>query len=470
MNFNSFILLRILIQGRYTTDELVKYLSINLFSLQRNMKSLNDFLLSVNMPQIQKVDNYFYLKITKDEKDKFFKNLNIHFSPYREEYLFFKILIKGFINLESEAKFLGVSRSTIVRDFTNVRSILEAHHIKLKYRSGKGIFIESEIQGIHNSFSLKIMKIILEINYTPTNLFEFIPELNIENIKTEYQKLYKISEELNARMGEFVFSSIYSLIILGKYFKNTDISLLDKRLEKIKEKKEFIILKKYLVGKLNTEENILNYIAFILYDIKYERYNFSFFIPYHKKFLSKLKKELKIDIKIPHKIKNAFLTKLFASLIRASNKIIYVSTIHPNADDQIIINIIEKILLDLNVKYYYGDILQLLQITKTLLVENILSKKITILFLIQEYLTLNIDEILNKIKNISPNIEFKVRSTIYYEYSEKNISDYDLIISDQLNISGIHRIKILNSCELENIIHDFCIKKSIKILKNKKKD
>ena len=116
--------------------------------------------------------------------------------------------------------------------------------------------------------------------------------------------------------------------------------------------------------------------------------------------------------------------------------------------------------------YISQDILQLLQITKTLLVENILAKKITILFLIQEYLTLNIDEILNKIKNISPNIDYEVRSTIYYEYSEKKISDYDLIISDQLNTSGIHRMKILNSCELENIIHNFCIKKSIKKLKN----
>ncbi|BBA53277.1 hypothetical protein FV113G1_P10780 (plasmid) [Fusobacterium varium] len=466
MNFNSFILLRILIQGKYTDDELLKYLSINLYSLQRNMKSLNDFLASLKMPQIQKVDNYFYLKITKDEKDRLFKNLNIHFSPYREEYLFFKVLIKGFINLEAEAKFLNVSRSTIVRDFANVRSILEDHHIKTKYRSGKGIFIESEIQEIHNSFSLKIMKIILEITYIPTNLFEFIPELTLENIKIEYQKLYKISEKLNTRMGEFVFSSIYSLIILGKYFKNTYILLLEKRLKKIKDKKEFVILKKYLAENLNTEENILNYITFILYDIKYDRYNFSYFIPYHNKFLSKLKKELKIDIEIPYKIKNAFLTKLFASLIRASNKIIYVSTLHPNADDKIIINIIEKILLDLNVKYYYGDILQLLQITKTLLVENILAKKITILFLIQEYLTLNIDEILNKIKNISPNIDYEVRSTIYYEYSEKKISDYDLIISDQLNTSGIHRMKILNSCELENIIHNFCIKKSIKKLKN----
>ena len=466
MNFNSFILLRILIQGRYTTDELVKYLSINLFSLQRNMKSLNDFLLSINMPQIQKIDNYFYLKITKDEKDKLFKNLNIYFSPYREEYLFFKILIKGFINLESEARLLSISRSTIVRDFVNVRSILETHHVKMKYRPSKGIFIDSEIQEIYNSFCLKIMKIILEINYTPNNLFEFIPELNIENIKTEYQKLYKISEELNTRMGELVFSSICSLIILGRYFKNAYILLLDKRLRKAKEKKEFIILKKYLEKKLNTEENILNYITFILYDIKYDKYNFSFFIPYHNKFLLKLKKELKIDIEIPYKIKNAFLTKLFASLIRASNKIIYVSPLHPNANDKVIINIIEKILLDLNIKYYYGDILQLLQITKTLLVKNILAKKITILFLIQEYLTLNIDEILNKIKNISPTIEFEVRSTIYYEYSDKNISDYDLVISDQLNISGIYRMKILNSCELEDIIHNFCIKKSIEILED----
>ncbi|BBA53270.1 hypothetical protein FV113G1_P10710 (plasmid) [Fusobacterium varium] len=464
MNFNCFILLKILTQGRFTTNELLKYLSINPYSLQRNIKSLNNFLETMKISPIQKVENYFYLEITKEENNKILKKLNIYFSPQREDYLFLKILIRGFINLEYEANYLNISRSTIVRDFANVRGVLENYNIKTSYKSNKGIFIESKIPKIHYKLCLVIIKIILERKYIPSRLFDFIPELNFNNIKGQYIKLYKISEHLNIKMGEFIFSSIYSLIILNKYFKNIHILALNKRLQKISTKEDFLILKKYLSQKLDIEENILNYITTIIFDIKYNCINFSFFIPYRNKFLYKLKKYFKIDIEISPKIKKAISAKLFVSSIRYSNKIMHISTFHPNENDKIIINIIEKILSELEITYYYGDILQLLQIIKTLLIENILSKKIKILFLIQEYLTLNIEEISKKVRKISSNIEFTVKPTLYFEYLGKNISNHDLIISDYLNMPNINRIKILNSLELETIIYDFCVKKSIDIL------
>ena len=465
MNFNCFILLRILVQGKFTAEELLKYLSINLYSLQRNIKSINSFLSSLNITEIEKnTENYFYLELTEEEKNRIFKNLNLRFSQQREDYLFLKILISGFTNLENEAKFLNISRSTIVRDFASVKDILNENRIKTKYKSGRGIFIENNTKKKHYRIALKIMKIILERSYTPTELFDFIPELSFENIKKEYQKLYKISEHLKLQMGEFVFSSVYSLIILNKYFKNIKITLFNKRLKVIEGDEKFFTLKKYLSKKIDVEENVLNYIASILYDVKYNSINFSFFVPYNKKFIAELKKHFKLNEEISPKIERAIHAKLLSSSIRYSNRVMYISTLHPTSNDKIIIDIVEKILSDLNVKYYYGDILQIIQIVKTLLIEHILSKKIRILFLIQEYLMLNTEEISNKVRKISSNIDFEMKPTIYYEYLDKDLSGYDLIISDQLNLQGINRIKILNLLELDEVIYEFCIEKAISAL------
>lgn len=463
INNNSFTLLKILIQDDFTTEELKRYLSINLSTLLRNIKNLNEYLSSLGIDPIIKHGNKYSLNITEEQQREIFSNLSILFSDQRIEYLFIKILIKGYINLEYETSLLNISRTTIVRDFKSVRNTLKSYNITLKYKVGKGIFIQNKNKDIGFFLIKKLMKIILERDYISISCYSFLPEISSENIKQRYLIYYKVFEKFKISLGDMLFAFVYSIDIISNYFNTFSIPLFEPIMSNIKNDTKFLEIEKYVKDNIVLDSDYIQYISCVIFCLKYRTLIPNEFLSFNEAFFKKLEEYFHIDVDIS--LKKTISYKLVSYFFRYNNKIISITNIHPHFANKIILDKLEKILEELNTNLYYSDLLLFSEFIKNILIKNSLKEKIKILFLIENYLLIDLKDFSEHIKKISPNIEFSIKPTLYFKFSNEDLSVYDLIVSDQLKFKSIHKVKAINSLEIEILIYNFCLKKALKRIK-----
>ncbi|MGL4732797.1 MAG: hypothetical protein ACRCWN_03840 [Fusobacteriaceae bacterium] len=197
---------------------------MNPLSLQRNLRALNEFLRDSNLPEVKKNTELFSLTLTSEEKKYLFSKINLFSSDHRTSYLFIKIMLMGFINLEKELDFLGVSRTTINRDFEYVKEKIKTHGLSITHLHGKGNVIEGDMGDIGYPLCQQIMKMLAEKDYLPIKLKQFISGLLMKDMNNFYIEIRKISKNLNITLGEYGFYFIYAQEVAFHYIKNFKIT------------------------------------------------------------------------------------------------------------------------------------------------------------------------------------------------------------------------------------------------------
>lgn len=443
---------------------------MNPLSLQRNLRALNEFLRDSNLPEVKKNTELFSLTLTSEEKKYLFSKINLFSSDHRTSYLFIKIMLTGFINLEKELDFLGVSRTTINRDFEYVKEKIKTHGLSITHLHGKGNVIEGDMGDIGYPLCQQIMKMLAEKDYLPIKLKQFISGLLMKDINNFYIEIRKISKNLNITLGEYGFYFIYAQEVAFHYIKNFKITPISLKIQSLETDKEFRIIKEKLSEHNFYNETHLNYLVYCFYSIKSNTFYSDDFIIFRDKFFSKISEHFKLDIEIPQRLKLNIANQLYIGAFKFNNRIVSTHALKKNETDKRVINFLISALKEFSFSINYSEIFLLTMEIKKIFIMNFLLKKLNILILL-DYISNRdiVSSIQAKISNISPNLNFKIESPIYYDSILKNEkkSNFDLVISyhplDSIEGSVVKKINSLNLLEIEEILYQFFIEESLNL-------
>lgn len=470
MNTNCFNLIKILSQGKFTTEELLNYLDISIHSLKKYIQITNTFLRELQISEIKKENKYYQLNISTENIKKIFSSIKYLSPEQRYDYLLTKLLIKKFINLEMEAKILNVSRSTILRDFKKIKVDIKVYNLKLEYEIKKGLKLVGELELYFEFLCNKITKLILNIEYIPLKLYSFLSDNFLNKSRNYYNIFYSICKELNMRLGDLIFSYLFTVIIINENMKLTFTKKFSQQIKFVEKNTLFLkimyILKNYIPL---TDQTLILYLSYILYSNKNKFYYIHQSKYIFRKFILNFIKFFGITESIPRNLKQQIISQLLTSQYKYENKIIQPVDISANSDIIFIMQQIKILLNTFNLKFFYGDLLLLTLILVKVLEINILNKKIKILILNNGYNEFIITEIIKDIKMINKNIDIDIKGVFYYSYNQEEIkTKYDIIIPTNFNENKIDNIYNLNSIYIKKIIYNFCIKKTIENMKNLK--
>lgn len=452
---------------------MLNYLPMNPLSLQRNLRALNEFLEDYDFPKIQKKGDFYSLGLSNNQKKELFSKIDVCSSDQRTSYLFIKLMLKGFINLEQELNFLGVSRTTINRDFDYMKEKLGTFGVNIKYIHGKGITLDGGIGDVGFSLCQQIMKMLAERDFLPAKLNEFISGLLKKDMDEFYSNIREICQNLGIPVGEFAFYFIYAQDVAFHHIDDFEIPLTSANVKYIENSEEFINIRKKLSEYSYYNEKHLDYLACCLYNIKNNAFYSGDFKVLCDKFFSEVSTHFKIDTPIHERLKLNMANKLYMGAFKHSNKIISAHALRYTETDRKIINFIISILKKFSFQINYSEIPLLAMDLKKIFIMNFLMKKIDVLVLL-DYLDNRdiIHSIQEKISNISPNINFTIEPFIYYDYFLKTqeSSSFNLIISshvlEPVGNSVIKKISSINLLEIEELLYQFFIEESLKISEN----
>lgn len=462
-------MLKILLQGEFTSEEILNYLPMNPLSLQRNFRTLNEFLRDSNLPGIKKNGELFSLNLAPKEKKYLFSRIDLFSSDHRTSYLFIKIMLMGFINLEKELDFLGVSRTTINRDFEYVKEKMKNYGISIKYLHGKGSTIEGDIGSIGYPLCQEIMRMLAEKEFLPLKLKHFISEFLMEDMDAFYLEIRKISENLGINLSEFGFYFIYALDVAFYYIENFEITSASLNVKQLEKNEDFLNIKKNISNHKFINEKHHNYLSCCFYNLKNDSFYSGDFKDFCDKFFSKISEHFKLNIEIHHRLKLNIANQLYIGAFKFNNKIVSTYALKKNENDKKIMAFIATVLKDFSFSINYSEIFLLTMELKKIFIMNFLLKKLNILILL-DYISNRdlISSIQAKISNISPNLNFKIESPTYYDFILKNEkkSSFDLIISyhplDPIKGSVVKKINSLNLLNIEEILYQFFIEESLR--------
>ena len=92
MNNTAANILKILSQSEMSIEDMHLYLKVEKSSILKTITQINDFLASLNLPTIVKIDDAFNLVLSKDEWKTLFKNFNVLTSEEKIDYLYIKFI------------------------------------------------------------------------------------------------------------------------------------------------------------------------------------------------------------------------------------------------------------------------------------------------------------------------------------------------------------------------------------------
>ncbi|MGL5000657.1 MAG: hypothetical protein ACRC6J_02915, partial [Cetobacterium sp.] len=218
MSNTAIKLLKILLHGDIHIDEIVKYIELDVNSIERNISVLNGYLKEKGLSYVKKINNIYSLESSDTCFADFCSKLDILTSDNRKEIYCIRILLDGYINLEKERQRIGVSRTTAVKDFKAVKEMLQKKDILLESRNSKGIFLKGNNESkITEVLCENLTRLFVDRDFLSMQRKSLLEEVNILDEEICINMYKKLTETFKIRKSVFSFYAIYSMAIIERY-------------------------------------------------------------------------------------------------------------------------------------------------------------------------------------------------------------------------------------------------------------
>ncbi|MGL5050477.1 MAG: helix-turn-helix domain-containing protein, partial [Fusobacteriaceae bacterium] len=190
------ILLKILLHGDLHEDDLEKYFDLDSNSVKKNLKILNDILITEKLGCIQKHNNIYTLQKISNDFSRFLAKLDVLSSQERQDILCIRLLLKNELNLEKLKVEMNISRTTLHNDLNNLKLYLKKNNIEIESKCFKGIFLKNtDAKNIKYILSEKFMALFIGKNFLTKLQKKILEEIDVID-KNKFFKTYsKINDE-----------------------------------------------------------------------------------------------------------------------------------------------------------------------------------------------------------------------------------------------------------------------------------
>ncbi|MGL5965460.1 MAG: hypothetical protein ACRCZ2_13850 [Fusobacteriaceae bacterium] len=205
-------LLKMLLHGDLHEDDLDKYLNLDSVSIKRNLKLLNDTLISKKLGSLKKIDKYYTIIDKTSNFSTYFSEIDLLSQKERIDILCIRLLLDGEINLEKMKIQLDLSRTTISADFKILKNYLNKNSIEISSKIFKGVFVVDNFNS-NIGFILceKFITLFVNKNFLTKYQHELLEIINVLD-KNEFYKSYsKIVQEFNLITSIYTFYALYSM-------------------------------------------------------------------------------------------------------------------------------------------------------------------------------------------------------------------------------------------------------------------
>lgn len=469
MSNSLIMLLKVLVHEEIRVEEISKYINLDPNTIERNIQTLNQYLKDRGIKPVEKNKNIYYLDKENIQVEELFSKLDILSSEERQNILCIKLLLRGEINLEKERKKIGVSRTTILKDFKVVKEFLKNNGIETESKNSKGIFLKvKDSEDIRIILCEKIMKLFIDRDSLSKQRKELLNEINTLDEKKCLYYYKKINDILKLEISNFSFYAIYSMALIEEHKKiKIEYKKLKNASDENEQKKIGELIKDILPENLN--EYLKEFIILVFYSTKKHSLEGNGTDEKYNKFCEKLFSIFKIEEKEKKKL-SKYLKKYFiiGYLNRRFNNLWFRSM--PNSKFYIkMIEVVESILENVEVEMLYADILRLTSHFVTFLVRKNLNENLKIVGVYRGINIIDKEEIDKYIKSMYQNLDYNWEPLLYFRFkTDEEIDSYDLIISDTENYSRKNLRKVCNFSifNIENALQDYVLEKHLKIVEN----
>lgn len=464
MSGKAITLLKVLLHGSISVEEITKYIDIDLTSIERNILILNEYLKEKGMNIITKSNNIYTLENKDDRFSDFFSKLDILSSKERQDIYCIRLLLNGYINLEKERQKIGVSRTTAIKDFKKVKEELEKNKIFLESKNSKGIFLKDkdscEIRAV---LCEKLIKLFIDSEFLSKQRKELLDEINVLD-ERRYVDVYKtITEKFKLRKSIFSYYAIYSMAIISKI--KGDLKC---KFDFIKEPEEIKQILNILddILPLNLSENLKEIIAVIILKLKNYEYTDSDIKEAFEKYIQRLEEVLEFTLEEKSLLKDHMLGCFIIGYLNKKYNVLWVRKSPESQKCLEITEIIEKILDDIQIDMYYSDKIRLGACATNFFMYQEYKKNVKVLIVSRSIENNGELKEVKGLKSMYPNVSIDLESIVEFKFKTKEELDkYDFIISDTDNysIKKLKKINTLNIKELQRCFVDYVLTKRLTI-------
>ncbi|MGL5596064.1 MAG: HTH domain-containing protein [Cetobacterium sp.] len=456
------ILLKILLNGNLHQNDLERYLDLDLNSIKKNLKILDNYLLSNRLGTIKRYKDIYTL-------EKFNKNLIISLveldilsSKDRQDILCIKLLLNGKLNLEKIKEELNISRTTLQKDLKDLKEYLKQSGIEVESKHFKGIFIQrNQSVIIKHILCEKIMRLFIGKEYLTKYQIKLLKEIDTLNDFDFFEIFSEITKEFKIGKFNITFYALYSM----KCIENLDNSFIYEGDIFQTHSEYYNILKKLEKMKLDLSFEFKKFVAVIILKALY----FPMFDLNLKNsfniFIETLEKNLELELHEKRKLIKLLIKKYQIGYLNKKYDLFWIrSKTKSNLQIQFG-NIIQNMIEKTNIQMMYGDILGISDVILDFYIEKEYSKKLKLLFIVQNIEGIessHYKKVFSHIQIFYPKAEIFIETILDLKFGViKEIEEYDLVISEFENIDFKNSKKLcsLNIQEIQSMISEIILLK-----------
>ncbi|MDX8335968.1 BglG family transcription antiterminator [Candidatus Cetobacterium colombiensis] len=459
INTTNINILTLLSQGEFSLDELSTYLNLEKKSIYKNIHLINIFLQDEKLSQIKLTKNLYSLNLNREQWKKLFSRKDFITSDEIVDYLYIKFIHNGFINLEAEKEILNVSRSSVIRYFNEIKSLLSNNGTQYIYLTGKGLKIVSLGELDKNTFCKKLIKFFVKCDFSLNHSIFITNLIKDYKMKDLLNSLYNIFKNLNIPTTHFIISFLCSLYICNNIFNGFDFKG-NYKYENYLEIEQMVKLKLKDYNS-NYQQQVFYFIVKLLNkDLNFENDTLDKAL----KIIEKLKLKLNLE-NLNESLEYLILKKICFSIFKYENQIFKIRNIKTTNREQKLLIVLDDILKDLNLNLFHCDKIAIIHILKKVVIDYNKHRVKNILLLFNEVVISDDIYLEKNLKVYHDSLSFDIEPTFFYKLNYKNYTKkYDLILTDEphlnidaITISSFSYIRILDA--INNYVFDISLDK-----------
>lgn len=345
--------------------------------------------------------------------------------------MYIKFISNKFINLEHEKEILDISRSTILRCFKIIKKEFEDSSSEFNYLHGKGIELISISAKEKLKFFKKLMRFFIEEDLLIIGFQDIWKTSSVISLKERSEALYFITKKSKIYMNCFIFSQLCSLEICTDIFDKFEmfknVSIKNSQYKKISN-----IVEEY--GK-NFSKNFKSQLTNFIIDFINNSDKLEVYLKLRtEQFIRQLMKILNIE-NYSEELKTILFYKIYNSFFKYENNMLKIKKVCFNTNDNLLLDLINKLLKENNWEMFYSDKYIIIQLLKQIIIKNNINSIKNVLILFSEFTLKDKKAFKENIIKTLPSINFDIEiSCVYTETINSENKKYDLIISNE-NIS-----------------------------------
>ncbi|WP_432204623.1 hypothetical protein ACQ9ZF_07195 [Cetobacterium somerae] len=459
INTTNINILTLLSQGEFSLDELSTYLNLEKKSIYKNIHLINIFLQDEKLSQIKLTKNLYSLNLNREQWKKLFSRKDFITSDEIVDYLYIKFIHNGFINLEAEKEILNISRSSVIRYFNEIKSLLSNNGTQYIYLTGKGLKIVSLGELDKNTFCKKLIKFFVKCDFSLNHSIFITNLIKDYKMKDLLNSLYNIFKNLNIPTTHFIISFLCSLYICNNIFNGFDFKG-NYKYENYLEIEQMVKLKLKDYNS-NYQQQVFYFIVKLLNkDLNFENETLDKAL----KIIEKLKLKLNLE-NLNDSLEHLILKKICFSIFKYENQIFKIRNIKTTKREQKLLILLDDILKDLNLNLFHCDKIAITHILKKVVIDYNKHMVKNILLLFNEVVISDDIYLEKNLKVYHDSLSFDIEPTFFYKLNYKNYTKkYDLILTDEphlnidaITISSFSYIRILDA--INNYVFDISLDK-----------